>query len=286
MPEPAMIRARGDGVDIRVAEWTGKGKTVLCVHGLTANCRCWDTMAAALSPGHRLLAVDLRGRGLSDKPPTGYSEEHHIRDVRCVMDDLRVDRAVLMGHSLGGYIALGFAAGHPDRVEGLILIDAGGELSRDHWDRVATAIKPAVDRLEMRFPSVDDFLNRMKQAPFFNPWSAAIETYLRYDMETVDQGVRSRIHPDHIREEVSSKRRTESAEHYGQVTCPVLILRATEGIVTPDDILLPAPVVARMVSEIPDARFFDVGGTNHYSILFQPNQERDDAISVFMEDLT
>jgi len=283
MTKPSMLSAKGDGVNIQLADWAGKGKNVISVHGLTANCRCWDVIAPAVVPKHRLLAVDLRGRGLSDKPETGYSEEHHLRDLTCVMDDLQLENAVLMGHSLGGYISMGFAARHPERVAGLILIDAGGDLSQAHWDKVTAAIKPAIDRLERSFPSVDAFLDLMKLAPFLQPWSDEIETYFRYDVVEDEGGVRSRIQPAHIREEVSNKRETGAAQYYSKLNCPVLILRATEGILTPDDILLPDHAVEKMMDAISKVRCVDITGTNHYSILFQPNSVRDREISAFLD---
>ena len=283
MTEPAKIRAKGDGVEIQLAVWKGRGKSVIGIHGLTANSRCWDVVAPAVAPNHPLLAVDLRGRGLSDKPPSGYSEEHHLRDLKCVMDDLQLENVVLMGHSLGSYISMGFAARHPERVAGLILIDGGGELPPAHWDRVMAAIQPAIARLERSFPSVDDFLDLMKQAPFLQPWSDEIETYFRYDIVENQDGVRSRIQPEHIREEVSIKRATGAAQYYSKLKCPVLILRATEGIITPDDILLPESAIERMVDEIPSVRRVDLSGTDHYSILFQPNVVRDEEIATFLD---
>ncbi len=283
MTEPSMMTAKGDGVNIQLADWAGHGKNVISVHGLTANCRCWDVIAPAVASKHRLLAVDLRGRGLSDKPETGYSEEHHLGDLKCVMDNLELDNAILMGHSLGGYISMGFAARYPERVAGLILIDAGGDLSPAHWDKVTEAIKPAIDRLERTFPSVDAYLDLMKLAPFLQPWSDEIETYFRYDVIEDQGGVRSRIQPRHIREEVSNKRETGTAQFYSKLSCPVLILRATEGILSPDDILLPDHAVDKMLEDIPNARCVDIKGTNHYSILFQPNIVRDNEISAFLE---
>ena len=86
MDNPEMIRARGDGIDIQLALWKGEVRAILCVHGLTANCRCWDTMAAPLAPRHKLIALDLRGRGLSEKPPEGYFVDQHCRDIEAVID--------------------------------------------------------------------------------------------------------------------------------------------------------------------------------------------------------
>ena len=73
MVEPIMKKVKGDGIEINLAIWEGKGKPILCIHGITANCRCWDILAAALTPSYRVLAMDLRGRGKSDRPCRGYA---------------------------------------------------------------------------------------------------------------------------------------------------------------------------------------------------------------------
>ncbi len=68
-----MARVAVDGVGLAVNEWPGKGRAIVCIHGLTANHTCWASMADALSPEYRLIAYDLRGRGDSDKPEKGYT---------------------------------------------------------------------------------------------------------------------------------------------------------------------------------------------------------------------
>lgn len=280
-----MITTRGDGIALHAADWNGCGGPVLCVHGLTANCRCWDGVAAVLAGGYRVLAPDLRGRGLSDKPDSGYSAAHHVRDLAALMDDLEIPRAVFLGHSLGAYIGLAFAARYPDRIAGLILLDGGGELSDAHWAKVDAAIKPAIARLDHAWPSAAAFLEFMKQAPFLNPWNETIETYFRHDLVDSADGIRSRIRPANIREEVANIHHGAPSAHYPGISCPVLILRATEGLLTPDDILLPRSAVNQMLAAIPDARCVDVTGTDHYSILFQPSGTRDEAIRGFLTSL-
>ena len=188
MSEPIMKKVKGDGAEINLAIWEGADTPILCVHGITANCRSWDVLAAALTPKHRMLAMDLRGRGRSDKPPSGYSLEQHIRDIIGLMDDMRLDRAVLMGHSLGAFISLVFGAQHPERVDRIILVDGGGKLSPDQLEEVFAAIKPALDRLGQVFPSADAYIEAMKSAPYIHPWSPAIESYYRYELEAGDQG--------------------------------------------------------------------------------------------------
>ncbi len=67
-----MARVAVNGVALAVREWPGRGPTLVCIHGLTANHTCWESLAAVLSPDYRIVAYDLRGRGDSDKPERGY----------------------------------------------------------------------------------------------------------------------------------------------------------------------------------------------------------------------
>ena len=283
MSAPIMKEVKGDGVKINLARWEGSLGPILCVHGITANCRCWDVLADVLAPQYRVLAMDLRGRGRSEKPSKGYSLETHLRDMNGLMDDLGIDRAVVMGHSLGAFISLAFAAQYPERVDRLILVDGGGDLSQEQIDQVFVGIKPALDRLQHVFPSVETYLETMQQAPYIQPWSPATETYFRYEIETTDDGVRTNIQPGHIAEEVGNIRQVKFAAFYPQVRCPVLILRAPLGLLSENDILLPEDVIERMIREIPDARRFDVNGMNHYGIVFQPHEARNQAIIKFLK---
>jgi len=240
-------------------------------------------IASGLTPAHSILALDLRGRGHTDKPPTGYSLQHHTRDIFYLLNDLDLKQVILMGHSLGAYVALAFAAAYPDRVEKIVLVDGGGELPRDQWDKIDLAIKPSWDRLGQVFPSFEAYIENLKQASILQPWSQEIENYFRYESEEVEGGVRSRSHRGHILEDKQYVQQAAASEYYPKLNCPVLILRATDGIFSRDDLVLPEAAVDRMISEILDARRVDIQGTNHYSILFQPNEQRDLALLKFLE---
>ncbi len=282
MTEPIMKTAAGHGVKIQLAQWDGKGKAILCIHGITANCRCWDVIASGLSPAHRVVAMDLRGRGLSESPDSGYSIAHHCKDILSVLDDLHLEKAIIMGHSLGAFISVVFGAQHPERVDRIILVDGGGKLSEIQMAKVFAGIKPSLDRLGRIFPSFEAYLDLMKSAPFFKSWSPALETYYRYEIEEVDGGVRSRINPAHIREERENLGKVDVSQFYDKISSPVLILRATQGMVAEDDLLLPQDVAERMAGKIPHARYVDIPGTNHYSIVFEKNVMRDKSILKFL----
>src|SRR5215468_2279236 len=104
-----MLRVPGDGVSLAAHEWPGTGPAIVAIHGLTANHVCWQSLADVLTPRHRLIAYDLRGRGESEKPATGYSLDRHGRDLLAVLGHFGLKKAVVMGHSLGAHIALKFA---------------------------------------------------------------------------------------------------------------------------------------------------------------------------------
>lgn len=282
---PVLKTAKGNGVELRYADWGGEGKTVLCIHGLTANCRCWDGIGRPLSAALRVVAVDLRGRGGSGKPATGYSLLHHVADIRCLMDELGIEDAVLMGHSLGAFIALAFAARFPERTDRLILMDGGGRLEEAQMDKVMEGIRPALLRLGTVFPSTSDYLHFVREAPTLHPWNPDIENCYRYEIEPVEDGVRCNIDPTHILEESTRLRDVDVRFFYPHVACNTLILRATRGLMGDDDILLPQAALATMLQAIPTAVSRDIKGVNHYGIVFQPHEARDQELRQFCADV-
>ena len=282
MADPIMKRTAGDGVELVLAIWEGTGKTILCIHGISGSCRCWDNVAEALAPQYNVLAMDLRGRGLSEKPASGYSIPHHCRDIHAFLKNENIGRVVIMGHSLGALIGLEFAAEFPESVDRLILVDGGGKLSHEQRQKVFAGIQPTLDRLGKVFPSKQAYLDLMKNNRLLKPWTPMLQAYYLYELEKVDGGVRSRVRAEHIKEEAENLADFTVAEFYPQIKGPVLILRAPEGLTTPDNILLPEQALDKMLREIPDVRSVDIPGSNHYSIVMQPNEFRDRTILEFL----
>jgi pimeloyl-ACP methyl ester carboxylesterase len=105
---------------------SGDGPAVLFIHGLTSSSRSWARLVAELDTDHRIVAPDLFGHGASAKPMGDYSLGAHAATLRDLLDRLGVDRVTLVGHSLGGGIALQFCYLFPERVSRLVLIASGG----------------------------------------------------------------------------------------------------------------------------------------------------------------
>jgi pimeloyl-ACP methyl ester carboxylesterase len=105
---------------------SGEGPAVLFIHGLLGSNRNWAHLVRKLSTGHRVLAPDLFGHGASSKPMGDYSLGAHAATLRDLLDVLGIDRVALVGHSLGGGIALQFCYLFPERVDRLVLVSSGG----------------------------------------------------------------------------------------------------------------------------------------------------------------
>jgi pimeloyl-ACP methyl ester carboxylesterase len=124
-------------------EVVGAGPPLLLSHGFGASSHMFRANASALGDANTIITWDLRGHGASDSPsdPDAYSEALSIADMAALLDAVGADRAVIGGHSLGGYLSLAFHLAHPERVGGLVLIDTGpgyrNDEARAGWNRVA-----------------------------------------------------------------------------------------------------------------------------------------------------
>ncbi|MFD9304265.1 alpha/beta fold hydrolase [Streptomyces sp. NPDC060048] len=98
---------------------------VVLLHGLAGHAGEWDAAAAHLARHHRVVAVDQRGHGGSERRPADVSRAAYVADVSAVCEQLGLHRPVLVGQSLGGHTAMLTAAAHPDLVRGLVLVEAG-----------------------------------------------------------------------------------------------------------------------------------------------------------------
>jgi pimeloyl-ACP methyl ester carboxylesterase len=104
------------------------GRPVLFVHSLAGNSGHWARQFKHLRQDRRALALDLRGHGRSEPPKNGdYTIEGMAGDIAAVVDTLGLDRFILVGHSMGGGVALTYAGAHPERVTGLVLVDPIGD---------------------------------------------------------------------------------------------------------------------------------------------------------------
>jgi pimeloyl-ACP methyl ester carboxylesterase len=103
--------------------YAGKGPAVVLLHGWANTAHAWRHVIPALASRYTVIAPDLRGMGDSSKPLTGYDRETVAKDILDLLDQLGVERALVVGHDLGARVGFELAAHHPERVSKLVVLD-------------------------------------------------------------------------------------------------------------------------------------------------------------------
>jgi pimeloyl-ACP methyl ester carboxylesterase len=144
--DPGRLRFRTLDTDCgRISTFeAGTGEPIVLLHGLGATKQEFLPTVPALAPGFRTIAIDLPGFGDSDKPfPAAYDARFFARWVRALFDALELDRTHLLGHSMGGRVALEVGMRHPDRIERLVLMTPSmAWLSSPPWASALRLVRP------------------------------------------------------------------------------------------------------------------------------------------------
>jgi pimeloyl-ACP methyl ester carboxylesterase len=116
------MKLTANGTEMWVEDSGGGGSPLLCISGLGYSNWCWADLQQALSPRHRVVTFDNRGTGRSAKPPAPYSIAQMAQDAASVLDALGIAQTHVIGHSMGGYIAMHLAVHHAAKVKSLTLV--------------------------------------------------------------------------------------------------------------------------------------------------------------------
>lgn len=124
---------------------TGKGTTVVLLHGFLENKTMWDAFLPELSKKYRVITIDLLGHGETESLGYVHSMEENAAVVFAVLHELKIRKCVLIGHSMGGYVALAFAELYPENVKGIVLLNstsrADSDARKTNRDRAIKAVK-------------------------------------------------------------------------------------------------------------------------------------------------
>ena len=188
------------GGRLTVGEWKTGPHPVLAIHGLSSTHKLWLWTAAQLR-GCDLFAPDLRGRGASQGEWPQYGIGVHAADMVAVLDHLGVEKAIVAGMSLGGFIAARLAAEHPERVEGLLLVDGGLPMMTPPAframtrDKVAAAFRDRFQRIEHSWPTLEAYRDFTVKAtmPLLSPEDPLLAENLRYDLVGDEPDLRVRL---------------------------------------------------------------------------------------------
>jgi pimeloyl-ACP methyl ester carboxylesterase len=256
---------------------------VVCLHGITAQHRAFTSAARHVGPARGLVGVDLRGRGDSDKPDSGYGLEAHAGDLVRVLDHLGLENATVAGHSMGAFVALKAALLFPERIRALVLLDGGWprtetpseeemtEEQRREAEAIQEGLARAFSRLDMTFETPEAYLDfwfpdqdlKMDDLP------PDLADYYRYDLQRVEGGYNPKCSSEAARQDSPDVTRTSpTAEELRGVRCPVALVRAGQGFFPGSRPLIPDGTRDVMAGAL-DLRWeTSLQDANHYAMLW------------------
>ena len=246
-------------------EWGGgEAEPLVLLHGIRLHAQCWNHFSRAFRARHRVLALDARGHGESDWAPGAYHLHDFYEDLLVVLDGRGIDSATLIGHSLGGRVALLFAHLHPERVRRLVLVDIGPSLP-------ASAAGQDFSRVTETAPP-RDFASHEEAAGYLGAILSRaprelIEESVRHGMRAREDGrliwkYDPRLGGPPLPR--PGRREWDLWEVAARVACPTLLLWGEHSRV------VTAEIAERMAREMPDCRAERVAGAGHALFTEQP----------------
>jgi esterase len=249
MLRPHDRRLRYAGLRFHLLDWGTAGlRPLLLLHGAAQTAHSFDEVAPALARDHHVLALDQRGHGDSDWAPR-YDRDAFAGDIAAVLDVQGWAEATLVAMSLGGLNAIAFAAAHPERVRGLVVVDV--------VPTVATAGKQAIGR-QLAVHDFATFEEAVKHAHAFNPRRtlANIRERLHHAMRKGPDG-RWVYKFDPAIGGAAGRDPETLWWAVGRLRCPTLLVRGGESN------LLTAEGADRFVRTVPGSRMAVVAGAGH-----------------------
>jgi len=234
-----------------VPAYAGMGPALLFLNSLGTDLRIWDKLVPHFAGRYQIIRYDKRGHGLSDAPPGPYQLSDHTADLTGLLDQMGLGKAVLVGNSVGGMIALDFASRHPERVEALILCDTAAKIgTADYWHERITAV-----RSQGIAPLAEAILSRWFSPAFANQQPAAYRGYYNMLTRTPQEGYAATC---------EAIRDADLREQVGQIQAPALVLCGAEDEATPPGL------VRELAEELGNGRFALIAHAGHIPSIEQP----------------
>jgi pimeloyl-ACP methyl ester carboxylesterase len=229
-------RVQVNQIGLQIRDHEGAGEAIVFLHFSGANLMMWQRIVPCFQDQYRLILVDLRGHGKSDRPETGYDIDTMAHDISGLLPHLGIERAHVVGSSLGAEVGLSLAATYPEQVISLVCDGAmasefgpygtweGSEAEFEaHVTGQLEKMRAAGDTL---FPSVEAVVDRARQVlEPYGWWNEYVETVERYGAYRVGEGkyvkgISRRAMADYM----SSYFHCRFEDYYRRVRCPLLIL--------------------------------------------------------------
>lgn len=254
--EPRENEIKLGGLRFHYVEWgTAAAPTLVLLHGFTGHARTWDDFAASAAARFRVLALDQRGHGESDRAPdSDYRIATMAQDAAAFADALCPGPFRLVGLSMGGRVAIVYAGSHGGRVERLVLVDIGPEIAPEGSARVRTTVANLPDEL-----ASEEQAYRLIRAASPRYSDALIRHRVKHGFHRLPDGRLAWKYDKVLRTQAREDRRDvpDLWSDLARITCPTLIVRGDES-----DVLSPS-IAKRMLETLPDGRLVEIADAGH-----------------------
>lgn len=257
------MRDSGNDIKITVNDITisyndvGKAgdPVIIFIHGFPFNKSMWKQQVEALKDNYRVIAYDVRGHGNSDAGAVDFSIDLHANDLICLMDALKIDKAMLCGLSMGGYIALNAIENYPDRFDALILSDT-------------TCLADTPEAKEKRIKTIDsikkDGVEKFAEKSIKNLFAPESLEAKKKEIAAVREMIESTTEESICKTLRAFYERKETCSKLPDINVPVLIMVGKEDKITP-------PSAAQMMHEkIEDSMLKIIEHAAHLSNIENP----------------
>jgi pimeloyl-ACP methyl ester carboxylesterase len=233
-------------------DWGTEGRPpLLLLHGGAQTAHSWDEVAPDLARDHHVLALDQRGHGDSDRAPGGrYRRDDFVADVRAFLDDRKWPATTVMALSLGGLNAIAFAATHPDRVRGLVVVDVTPTISEGGGKAIAA---------QLAVRDFGSFEEAVARAQAFNPLRTAenLRERLRHALRETPEGRWTYKFDPAIGGGGLETDFERLWEQVRTIRCPTLLVRGAQSAI------LSREAAARFGRELPGSALVEVPRAGH-----------------------
>lgn len=249
--------------------------TSVMVHGLTSTSRSFLDVIDALPEEVGVIAMDVRGRGLSWEAPPPYDLPHIADDIEVALDHFGIDQAVVAGHSMGGWVTALAATRHPERVSHAVLIDGGlpvpFDTSLSPEDLIDAAVGPAIRRLEIAFESQDAYLEWWMAHPsFVGHWADQMAEIRYYDIHEVDGNWITRINKEAVLQAGADPALDdETRDAWSNIPVPATAITVERGMLNDPGGFVSREVAEQSASENPNITISYLEDLNHYTVLHE-----------------
>lgn len=271
---PTDLQVPVTGGDLHALTWGAGGEVIIAIHGITASAVSIQPLADRLADRYRVVAPDLRGRGGSAGLPAPFGMPAHAADMVALLDHLGVERAIVIGESMGGYVTVQLAVTNPERVARIVLVDGGLPLPvpdaalADPDAAVAAILGPALARLRMTFESRDAYQAFWKDHPALRDvWNPYIEEYIDADLAGDAPELRSVVSEAAVTADGRDQLVNKDLQRLAEIACPITLVRAGHDLLNGPNPLFSEEIVAECAAQVPQLVVISAPDLNHYSLM-------------------